>query len=68
MSEQDLSILKYYREGNELCGFERVHESLCRNGYLDSDLELTIKGREFIRNYPDWGNVAIYENKTHITI
>ncbi len=68
MSEQDLSILKYYRDGNDLCGFERVHDSLCKNGYLDSDLELTMKAKEFIKSYPNWDNVTAFENKTRITI
>lgn len=68
MNELDLSILKYYMEGSELCGFEKVHNSLCKNGYLDSDLELTTKGRDFIKSYPDWDKVKAFENKTYISI
>jgi len=68
MSDLDLSVLKYYKEGKELCGFEKVHDSLCNNGYLDSDLELTNKGMEFIRTYPDWSNVKAFKNTTYISI
>jgi len=68
MNDLDLSILKYYMEGKELCGFEGVHDSLCKNGYLDSDLELTTKAREFIKSYPDWANVKTFDNKTYISI
>ena len=68
MNELDLSILKYYKEGNELCGFERVHDSLCNNGYLDCDLELTNKAREFIKSYPNWDSVDTFQNRTYIKI
>lgn len=68
MSEKDLSILKYYKEGKELCGFEGVHDSLCKNGYLDSDLELTTKAVEFIKSYPNWDSVEVFKNKTYISI
>lgn len=68
MSELDLSILKYYKEGNELCGFERVHSNLCNEGFLDDDLELTQKSREFISSFKDWDNVEVFNNKTRITI
>ena len=68
MNEIDLSILKYYMDGNELCGFEGVHDSLCKNGYLDSDLELTIKAKDFIKSYPNWDNVKAFDNKNYIRI
>lgn len=68
MNDIDLSILKYYKEGKELCGFEGVHDSLCNNGYLDDDLELTNKAREFIKSYPDWESVKAFNNQTYISI
>lgn len=68
MNELDLSILKYYKEGNELCGFEGVHESLCNNGYLDCDLELTSKAIDFIKHYPYWTSVKAFYNTTYISI
>lgn len=68
ISKLDLSILKYYKAGNELCGFEKVHDSLCKNGYLDDDLCLTKKGIDFIKSYPDWENVDSFNNKTYIRI
>jgi hypothetical protein len=68
MSDKDLSILKYYKEGNELCGFEGVHDELCKKGYLDSDLELTTKARDFIKSYSHWDKVESFKNKTYITI
>jgi hypothetical protein len=68
MNALDLSILKYYKEGKELCGFEGVHDSLCKNGYLDDDLELTNKACEFIKSYTGWDQVKAFENKTYISI
>lgn len=68
MSDKDISVLKYIKDGGELCGFERVHDSLCKNGYLDSDLELTIKGRELIKSYPQWDMVVAFVNETYIRI
>jgi len=70
MNDLDLSILKYYKEGNELCGFESSSpwKDLTKKGYLDDDLELTKKGIDFIRNYQDWGNVISYQNPTKISI
>lgn len=53
----DISVLKYYKDGNELSGFENVHRNLCDNDYLDSDLELTDKARKFIREYKFWDDV-----------
>ena len=70
MNELDLSILKYYKEGNELCGFEQnsPYDNLLKNGFLDDDLELTHKGYEFIKSYQHWDNIITYKNKTKITI
>jgi len=68
MNDLDLSILKYYQDGKELCGFEGVHNSLCENGYLDGDLELTSKARAFIRTYPKWDEVKSYDNKMYVTV
>jgi hypothetical protein len=67
-TELDLSVLKYYKEGKELCGFEGVHDSLCNNGYLDSDLGLTAKAIDFIKSYPHWENVEVFKNNTYISI
>lgn len=33
LTELDLSILKYYKEGNDLYGFECVHNNLCNEGF-----------------------------------
>lgn len=68
MSNLDLSVLKYYKEGKELCGFEGVHDSLCESGHLDNDLELTTKGRDFIKSYSDWNNVEVFKNNIYISI
>lgn len=70
LNELDLSILKYYKNGNEMCGFEKESpwKNLHENGYLDEDLELTSKGGNFIRNYPDWDKVVPYDNKNYISI
>jgi hypothetical protein len=68
LSQQDLSILKYYKEGDELCGFEGVHNNLCKHGYLDSDLELTTKARRFLREYDKWDTIESYNNKMYLKI
>jgi len=68
MNSIDLSILKYYKEGKELCGFEGIHNNLYKNGYLDGDLELTSKGRMFIETYPNWDEVKTFENKMYLTV
>ncbi len=70
MNELDLSILKYYKEGGELCGFEKgaPWTDLEKNNYLDGDLELTKKGWEFIKSYKNWDKVVSYNNETRITI
>lgn len=68
LTQQDISVLKYYKEGNELCGFERVHTNLCNHDYLDGDLYLTNKAHNFINNKKDWDKVEIFNNKTKITI
>ena len=70
LTELDLSILKYYKEGNEFCGFESgaLWENLRKIDYLDSDLELTRKGAEFIKNYPNWDKIESYNNKMYISI
>ena len=68
MNELDLSILKYYREGKELCGYEGVHDNLCKNDYLDGDLELTTKGHAFIKSYTDWDKIQAFNNKTYVSI
>jgi len=56
MNSLDLSILKYYKEGKEMSGFEENSpwNNLYKNGFLDGDLELTKKGRYFIKNYEKW--------------
>lgn len=64
----DISILKYYKEGKELCGFEGVHDNLCKEGYLDFDLELTCKGRQFINDFKDWDSVEVFKNNVRLTI
>jgi hypothetical protein len=70
MEQLDLSILKYYKEGNEFCGFEKGQpwESLLAKGFLDYDLELTRKGYEFINSYENWENVTAYNNDMKISI
>ena len=70
LSPNDLSVLKYYKEGNELCGFEpdNTWDSLVSNGYLDGDLELTRKAWDFIKSYQNWDSVQSYSNKTKITV
>jgi len=57
LSDEDLGVLKYYKEGGELCGFEGVHTNLCDKDYLDGDLEVTNKGRELFDSYKDWENI-----------
>lgn len=65
---RDLSVLKYYKEGKELSGFEGVHQNLCKLGFLNGDLELTSKGREFIKEYPNWDNVVTFNNEMVINL
>lgn len=64
----DLSVLKYYKEGNELCGFEGVHENLVKHNMLDGDLELTKVGWDFIKDFKDWDSIEMFNNKTKIVI
>ena len=70
LTKQDLSILKYLKEGNELCGFERDinWDNLCKLNYLDGDLELTSEAKKFIKEYKDWDSITSYKNKTYIRI
>ena len=70
MNELDLSILKYYKEGKEMCGFEKGSpwDNLYNNGYLNGDLELTSKGWDFIKNYKEWDSVIPYNNKNYISV
>lgn len=49
LSERDIKVMIHYKEGNSLSGFEGVHRNLVDLDYLDGDLELTQKGREFIK-------------------
>lgn len=53
LTERDLKVLELYRTGGQLSGFEGVHNDLCKYGYLDGDLELTKKGRDFIKGERD---------------
>ena len=66
----DLIVLKYYKDGGQLCGFEpdRPYKNLVKLGFLDWDLELTPKGLDFIKKYNDWGFVTAYNNETVIVI
>ena len=68
LSELDKSILKYYKEGKELSGFEGVHDNLCQLNFLDSDLELTFEGIQFIKEFKDWDSVETYNNTMKIDI
>ena len=68
LTKIDLSVLKYYKEGKELCGFEGVHTNLCKQDYLDGDLYPTTKGFKFIEEYNSWGKVETYDNKMKVTI
>ncbi len=68
LTEQDISVLKYYKEGNTLCGFERVHDNLCNLNYLNDDLELTLQGRDFINNVDNWESIKVFSNETLIKV
>lgn len=70
MDALDLSILKYYKEGKEMSGFEpnSPWRNLVNEGYLDGDLELTKKGHDFIDSYGKWGDVITYNNKTVVSV
>lgn len=70
MNAQDLSILKYYKEGRQMSGFEEgcVWDNLVLNGYLDDDLELTSMGYDFIKNYEEWDKVKVYKNQNYISV
>jgi hypothetical protein len=48
LTELDIRVLRFYKDGNQLNGFEGAHRHLCELGYLDDDLELTKVGREYI--------------------
>lgn len=65
---QDLQILKYYKEGKELSGFEGVHENLRNLDYLDGDLELTGKGYKFIKEFDKWDEVVSFNNINKIDV
>lgn len=68
LTSQDLSILKYYKEGKELSGFEGVHDNLRNLDYLDGDLELTGKGYKFIKEFEKWDEVVSFNNINKIDI
>jgi hypothetical protein len=74
LTPTDISILKYYKEGNELSGFEKdakgksVYENLCKLDYLDGDLELTRKAWDFIKTYSKWDEVSSYKNNVVVKI
>ena len=48
LTDLDIKILKHYKQGKSLSGFEGVHSHLCELGYLDSDLEITNKALDYI--------------------
>ena len=70
LTRKELGILKYYKEGNEMCGFEKGSpwKSLREKDFLDGDLELTFKARDFIKNYTKWDKVVSFKNETYISI
>jgi len=68
LSKLDLSILKYYKEGHELSGFENGYDNLYKLGYLDGDLALTHKGYKFIKEFKNWDSVKIFNNEIVVTI
>lgn len=70
LTSLDLSVLKYYKEGKELSGFEKreVYYNLFKLGFLGWDLELTDKGYKFIKEFKDWNSVTSYENPVVIVI
>ncbi len=68
LTSTDISVLKYYKEGRELCGFEGVHDNLCKEGYLDGDLELTNKGMKYISDFTNWDTVEVFKNDMYIRV
>lgn len=48
LTELDIRVLKFYKAGNVLNGFEGAHKHLYDLGYLDDDLELTKDGRDYV--------------------
>lgn len=70
MNALDLSILKYYKEGKEMSGFEinSPWDNLHKNGFLDCDLELTKKGLDFIKSYKKWDEVEMFNNQNYISV
>jgi len=68
LTKKDLEILKYYKVGRELSGFEGVHDNLCKLDFLDGDLELTYKGHQFIKNYDKWDKIKTFDNKMYISV
>jgi len=63
LTELDLSILKYYKEGNELSGFENGYDHLRNLDYLDGDLELTGKAYKFMKEFKDWDSITSFKNE-----
>lgn len=70
LTDLDMSVLQYYRKGQELCGFEggEVFNNLCEKGFLDGDLELTTKARDFMKSYTKWGSIVAFDNKTYVRV
>lgn len=70
LTELDLSILKYYKEGREMCGFESNSpwKHLVAIDFLDGDLDLTCNGWDFIENYSDWDKVVEFNNKNYLSV
>lgn len=62
LTDLDLRVLKYYKEGFGLCGFEGVHNNLCDEGYLDDDLDLTEKGYDTLSSN-DFSNIEIFNDQ-----
>jgi hypothetical protein len=68
LNDIDYSILKYYKEGYELSGFEKDYDNLYNLGYLNGDLELTKKAYDFIKNFKNWDEITPYKNNVVIHI
>ena len=49
LTDIDIRILKFYKNGHTLNGFEGVHSHLHKLGYLDDDLNLTRCGQEYVK-------------------
>ena len=70
LTELELGIIKNYKHGFELSGFEPSDhwEGLVKKGFLDCDLEMTSKAWEFVKTYDKWDEVQPYKNKVVVYV